>query len=94
MTSLLNAHQATARLDKITNEIKTEIVISDGRFVTIFKPKAAHVLFSKVEGDTDMNNLIRLLIHVVRIDNEIPKVEDILDLYLPDFNLIIDQVSK
>lgn len=52
------------------------------------------MLLSKVEGDTDMNNLIRLLIHVIRIDDEVPKVEDILDLYLPDLNLIIAQVSK
>jgi hypothetical protein len=79
--------QELVRLDK-----KGEVILSDGRFVTIHKLKLGHLYLSK--DDNEMAQAIKLISFTTKIDDKPPSLEEVLNLDVEDFNKIMVALSK
>lgn len=82
-----NAPQEPVRLDK-----KSEIVLKNGVFVTIYKVKLGHLILC--DGVDDLIKFAKLIRLVTRFDDKEPTSEDVLNLDLPDFFAIVSQIQK
>lgn len=69
-----------------------EVVLSDGRFAEIFRPRVIHMIGS--EDYSDMRRSVKMLMQIVKIDDKDPSVEDILALDVHDFNELLKQAFK
>lgn len=87
MTQATSALQELAQLDK-----KAEVVLSDGRFVAIYKVKLGHVLLSKDADDTIA--MVKLIHLTTKVDEKPFEVKDILNLELKDFHKIVEALNK
>lgn len=84
MTSVL---QELVQLDK-----KSEIVLNDGRFASIFNVKVGHMLAA--QDKDQFTQMIKLVTLVVKIDDKELTAKDVLNLDQRDFNKIIEAISK
>lgn len=84
---MTNVPQELVRLDK-----KGEVILSDGRFVTIHKVKIGHLLASY--GSSDLETAIRLITVTTKIDDVAPTVHDVLNLDRDDFHKIMEALNK
>lgn len=86
-TPQTSAQQVHVQSDKID-----EIILSDGRFATIYKVKVAHVVVC--QDLSDLISMAKLVTMCVKIDSESIKVQDVLNMEIRDFNEICNQLSK
>lgn len=83
----MNAQQELVRLDK-----KSEVVLSDGTFVTIHKVKIGHLLLS--QDICELSRALKLISVTTKFDDKKPTTQDVLNLDLEDFHKIMEQLSK
>lgn len=76
----------------VQSDKKAEVVLSDGRFVSIHSVKMAHMYCAR-DPDPLMQTM-KLMALITRIDDQEVKLADILNLKLEDYNLILDNMSK
>ncbi len=70
----------------IAAEKKAEIILSDGRFVTIFKVKAGHIALSQ-----DVNKMFecfKVMTYTVKVDDKPISMAEVFNLDVEDFNKI------
>ena len=84
---MTNVPQELVRLDK-----KGEVILSDGRFVTIHKIKIGHIFAA--QAGSDLEAAIRLVSLTTKIDDVSPTVQDILNLDREDFHKIMEALNK
>jgi hypothetical protein len=75
----------------VQSDKKAEVVLSDGRFATIYKVKVGHILAA--EDENQMHQAVKLIAVTVRIDDKFPTIEDVLNLDVEDFHKIMHQLS-
>jgi len=68
------------------------LILSDGRFATVYFIKVGHLLAA--EDSNPMYQAVKLINQVVKIDDEFPTIEDILELNVEDFHKIMNSISK
>jgi hypothetical protein len=76
----------------VQSDKKAEVVLSDGRFATVYKVKLGHVFYSQ-----DENVIIRsvkLIVSIVKIDDKQPTIEEVFNLNIEDFYLILHTINK
>jgi hypothetical protein len=76
----------------VLSDKKGEIVLSDGRFVSVFKTKVRHVLLSKDKDETVV--AIKLISLVTTVDDKPFEINDIVNLSVEDFKKIAELVFK
>lgn len=86
---MTNVPQELVRLDK-----KGEVILSDGRFVTIHKIKVGHLLASHNGSSSDLESAIKLITVTTKIDDVSPSVHDVLNLEREDFHKIMEALNK
>jgi hypothetical protein len=82
----MNALLEPALLDK-----KAEVVLSDGRFAEIFRVRVIHMINARSHDDFDQ--LLKIILQVVKLDGTMISSKELGDLYVEDFNLIAKAVS-
>ncbi len=80
-----------APLELVQSDKKSEIVLSDGRFASIYKVKVGHLLAA--EDINPMHQAVKLIAVTVKIDDKFPSIEEILRLDVEDFHKIMNQLS-
>ncbi len=76
----------------ISAERKAEIVLSDGRFATIFKLKAGHIAMSL--DNNKMFEVFKIMTMTVKIDDKPITMQDAFNLDAEDFNKICFNLFK
>lgn len=82
-----NAQQALVLFDK-----KAEVILSDGRFAEVAKIRVAHMIAARSQDDFEQ--LLKLILQVVKIDNKKINADELGNLYIEDFNAIARAMSK
>lgn len=75
-----------------SNNIKAEIILKDGTFVTIEHLKIKHVMVC--EDSNKMMHGLKLITCLAKFDNEVPTAERILNLDPFDYNYILYHIFK
>jgi hypothetical protein len=70
----------------ISSEQKGEVLLSDGRFATIFKVKAGHLAMSL--DHNKMHEILKIMTMTVKIDDKPITIEEAFNLDIHDFNKI------
>lgn len=83
----MNAQQELVQSDR-----QAEVVLSDGRFVTIYKLKVWHLILS--EDKDHMVRAVNLIATATTIDDAKPTIQQILNLDVEDFNKIVVHLIK
>ena len=76
----------------IQSERKGELVLSDGRFATVFKLKVGHLLLAR--DPDDLSRMLKLLTVTVKLDGEPMTMKDAVNLELDDFNNLMSLLHK
>ncbi len=76
----------------IAAERKAEVVLSDGRFATIFKLKAGHIAMSL--DNNKMFEVFKIMTMTVKIDDKPITMQDAFNLDAEDFNKICFNLFK
>lgn len=84
---MTNAHLELVQLDK-----KAELILSDSRFATIHKVKVGHLYAA--QSQNDLEQAIKLIALVTRIDDKALTLEEVLNLPVEDFHKIMTALSK
>lgn len=71
---------------------KGEVILSDGRFVSIHKVKIGHLY--ACQDDNEIGRAIKLIALTTKIDDKTPKIEEILNLDVDDFHKIMMALNK
>lgn len=77
---------------EIKTQVVAEVVLDDGRFATILKPKMGHILNAKHSDDTIW--MAQLMTHVVGFDGKAVSLEEVLNITVSDFSKIAEQIGK
>ena len=83
-----------ARFVEVTSEVKGELVLADGRFLTMYKPKVAHLLISNDASLSNSENMLRLLELILLIDGKQASIEELLKLDLREFARVMALYNK
>ena len=84
---MTNAQQEFVQLDK-----KSEIILSDGRFATIYKLKLGHLVLA--HDNNPMHQAVKLISCAVKIDDKFPEVQEVMNLEVEDFHKIMHHLSS
>lgn len=76
----------------ISAEQKGEVLLSDGRFATIFKVKAGHLAMSL--DSNKMFEIFKIMTMTVKIDDKPITMQEAFNLDVNDFNKIIHYLFK
>jgi hypothetical protein len=76
------------------NKIKGEIILNDGRFVTIYNVTVNHVRLSYSNNSSDLDNAIRLVNAATLIDGKPFALNEIASLKMSEFDKIIKALFK
>ncbi len=76
----------------ISAERKAEVVLSDGRFATVFKVKAGHIAMSL--DNNKMFEVFKIMTMTVKIDDKPITMQDAFNLDIEDFNKICFNLFK
>ncbi len=76
----------------ISSDRKGEVVLSDGRFATLFKVKAGHFLMS--QDPNKMIELCKIMTMTVRVDDKLLTTQEVFNLDIEDFNKIAHHLLK
>lgn len=90
LNQMMNASLEPAPL----NSIKGEIILEDGRFVTIYNVTVNHVRLSYSNNSSDLDNAIRLVNAATLIDGKPFSLNDIARLKMSEFDKIIKALFK
>lgn len=83
-----------AKVMGIKLEKKSEIILSDGRFATIFKTKAGHMIVAKSVGLENLDLVfVRLFLQVVKIDDKELTLDDVMNLDNDDYLAIVKEIN-
>jgi 5-enolpyruvylshikimate-3-phosphate synthase len=88
LTSLIQREQCV----EIESEIKGEVVLEDGRFVTVHKIKVGHVAVAS--DDNQVIQAAKLIAVSCLFDGKQAKLQDVLNLDMQDFDKIMKCMTK
>lgn len=86
LTQTTNVPQAPVQLD----EVKGEIILNDGRFITLLKIKVHHIQKAYRRESSDLDNMIALLTYATLIDGKHPSYQEVGNLLMSD----LEKISK
>ncbi len=78
--------------EPVQSDKKGELVLSDGRFVSVYKVKVFHLLAAR--DPDDLAQSLKLATLVTRIDEKSPTIEEMLNMEVHDFMKIMHYISK
>lgn len=88
-----NSNQVTNALQELVqSDKKSEVILEDGRFASIYKPKVAHMIAA--QDPDSLIQMVKLITLTVKIDEKELTAKDVLALDLRDFSKITEALGK
>lgn len=75
-----------------SNNIKAELVLKNGTFVTVYHLKMKHVLIA-VDENPIMHGM-KLICCLTKFDDKVPEVSEVMNLSPADYNYIMFHILK
>ena len=76
----------------IAAEKQAELILSDGRFATIFKVKAGHIAMSL--DNNKMFECFKVMTYTVKVDDKPITMQEVFNLDIEDFNKICKHLFR
>lgn len=86
-TEATNAPQEHALSDK-----KGEVIIANGVFVEIYRVKLKHVL--NAQSQDSLSQMCKIMLQVTLFDGKTPTADELMELYIEDFNSIASVITS